>query len=678
MNRNPKRARKRKSSPVVIHIHPFTDKRKVELMSTALSWSISAGVFLIPILYSTRYSYPFEFPKVIGLFTLTSIVTTLFLIRILISRRKNIIQASIINMLIIFLFSYIISTIFSLSPVISIAGIHGKWAMGLISITCFVLISIVAANTFKTKSKLNMLSWSITLSGLTAAIAVVLPLDIFKENAIAFAYKPSSTQGFPSYLAIFLTLVIPITLSLLINYRKSRWNILLAGILGIQLITTVLAGSTGSLVTLLVIAAIFLYYFYGKYINTEKLAILGGIAVLSILVILQIPPIKKTAAQKWQNSTISTSIDSLTSEWSTTLKVFKDKPLTGTGPELLQNISLKYHDYTQNDTPAIYTRNIYLHILATTGLTGFIPFALLTGAILISIFKDISKFKLTELGFAAGSAVWLIQGLYHYPTITSLVLGAVMIGVTAYATRSPAPKRKPNPPAFKTLPLIIAVFGIFLLMSVSRIEKAEALFSQSRTLTNGDSVKQCTGAIKYNPTEPAYYRQHVYVLVDFLKLNKNKPNRDNVILQIKNEYRMAIALNPWDVSSYQTAVYSLENLSLLYPSERYNRLAIEYSKQIVEIAPNDPQNHDQLGILYTTEGDYPAALAEFDKAIELDDEFWSGYLHRADLLIKTKDYEKAKEDLEIITENCPNGLMVTLAAKMLILIENLGQGTVLD
>ena len=141
---------------------------------------------------------------------------------------------------------------------------------------------------------------------------------------------------------------------------------------------------------------------------------------------------------------------------------------------------------------------------------------------------------------------------------------------------------------------------------------------------------------------------------------------------------MAIALNPWDVSSYQTAVYSLENLSLLYPSERYDRLAIEYSKQIVEIAPNDPQNHDQLGMLYTAEGNYPAALAEFDKAIELDYEFWSGYLHRADLLIKTKDYEKAKEELEIITENCPNGLMVTLAAKMLILIENQGQGTVLD
>lgn len=673
MKRKTKRGRK--NSPVVIHIRKFTDKRKVELISTALTWAVSAGVFAIPILFSTRYSYPFEFPKIIGLFILTSIVTTLFLIQILLSRRRNIIQASIINMLIIFLFSYIVSTIFSLSPIISIAGIHGKWALGLISITCFVLISIISANTFRTKSKLNILSWCITLSGLAAAVAVILPLEIFTENAKAFEYKPSSTQGFPSYLAIFLTLVIPVTVSLLINYKKTGWSTLLAGILGIQLITIVLAGSTGSFVTLLIICTIFLYYFYGKRINFRKLATLGGITVISILIILQIPPVKNIASEKWQDSafltTIETSQKTLTSEWSTTLKVFKEKPITGTGPELLQNLSPMYHDYTQNNIPATYTRNVYLHLLATTGLVGFIPFALLAIVILISTFKDISRFTLAELGFVAGSVVWLIQGFYHYPTITSIVLGSVMIGVTAYATRNPSPRRNPNPPMSKTLPVIIAIFGIFLLTSVSRIEKGEFLFTQSHNLTNGDAVKQCTEAIEYNPNEPEYYKQHAHVLIDFLKLNKNKPNRENVILQIKNDYRMSIAINPWDISSYRTAVYTLKNLSMLYPTEGYSRLAIEYSKQIVKLSPNDPKNHNDLGILYSADGNYPLALAEFDKAIEIDNQFWSGYLHRADLMIKKEDYQKAKDDLTIVTDDCPNSMIVTVALKMLGLIENM-------
>jgi len=666
-----KKRRGRKNKPIVIRLHPLTltDKRKAELVSTALYLSLSAGAFLIPLLFSTRYSYPFEFPKVIALFVLTSVTTTLFLIQIVLSRRKNTVQAPIINMLIIFLFSYIISTIFSLSPIISISGIHGKWTMSLISITCFVLISVISANTFKNKSSLNILSWLIAFSGLAVSIAVILPLEIFLERAADFGYSPSSTQGFPSYLAIFLTLVIPVTFSLLMKYRKSTWSALIAGMLGIQLITIVLTGSKGSWIALLAILCSFLYYLYGsysKFINFKKLLILGGIALVAVLAILQIPPVKKAASDRWENSTISTSVTTLASEWSVALKVFGAMPVTGTGPELLQGPSLKYHDYTSiSPVPPVYTRNIYLHILATTGLVGFIPFIMLAGSIPVSIFRNISKFKPIEFGFAAGAVTWLVQGFYHYPTITSLLLGSIMIGVTAYVTRGPTLKQRSRPPTSKFLPAAIAVFGILLLVSISRIEKAEALFTQSYSLINGDAVKKGTEAIKYNPNEPAYYRQHVSKLIEFLKLNKDKPNRNNVILQIKNEYRMAIALNPQDISNYKTSVYALKNLSQIYPDEGYYRLAIEYSKLIIEMSPNDPRNHDDLGTLYSTGGNYEKAIAQFDRAIEIDPEFWSGYLHRADLMIEKEEYQKAKDDLETITQNCPDGLFVMIATKML-------------
>jgi Flp pilus assembly protein TadD len=78
-----------------------------------------------------------------------------------------------------------------------------------------------------------------------------------------------------------------------------------------------------------------------------------------------------------------------------------------------------------------------------------------------------------------------------------------------------------------------------------------------------------------------------------------------------------------------------------------------YTKAI-ELEPDNPQNYLNRGLAYADQGDYEAAIADFDKAIELDPDNDSAYFSRGLAYLDQGSYEPALDDYTRVIELTPD------------------------
>ncbi|MGC2237721.1 MAG: tetratricopeptide repeat protein [Pyrinomonadaceae bacterium] len=71
----------------------------------------------------------------------------------------------------------------------------------------------------------------------------------------------------------------------------------------------------------------------------------------------------------------------------------------------------------------------------------------------------------------------------------------------------------------------------------------------------------------------------------------------------------------------------------------------DYDKA-VELEPDYFELYYYRGIAFIRKGDYGQALADYNKAIELKPEFAEAYKRRADLFLTIKEKEKAEADIQ--------------------------------
>lgn len=77
------------------------------------------------------------------------------------------------------------------------------------------------------------------------------------------------------------------------------------------------------------------------------------------------------------------------------------------------------------------------------------------------------------------------------------------------------------------------------------------------------------------------------------------------------------------------------------------------SQQDPETARKEAKKNYELGNLEYKNGNYKAAIRQYDKAIDLDDEMFSAYLKRGDSKRKLRDSKGAIKDYERVVELNP-------------------------
>lgn len=452
----------------------------LKICNKVIEYSFYALFLLVPLAFTSATSELFEMNKMWLTWGLT-IVIAMFWFTKMVLQKKFFIQRTPLDIPIgLFLFSQIISTIFSLDPHTSLWGYYSRFNGGLLSMFSYVFLYYAFLSNFQTNAT-AMVKRSLLLSLASGLIVALwgLPSHFgFDPTCLMFRghldvscwtadFMPRvrifSTLGQPDWLAAYLAVLIPISLAYIIsNWQSKSWKfwtlVSLATLFYIDILyTQARSGFLGIWLSLLFFIAIYLWLERSKtkLFSVENLKSPLGISILGLLLITFIigMPInqlrgftlggitshfQKIQTPKNQNQPTSTSATSQVNMggtesgdirllvWEGAINTWKSNPIFGTGVETFAFAYYKYKPVEQNLTSEwnfLYNKahNEYLNYLATTGLFGLGTY--LTMIVLFLVFC---------IKYFASSIKEKLQNNENLTLIVALIAAYVSILVTNF------------------------------------------------------------------------------------------------------------------------------------------------------------------------------------------------------------------------------------------------------
>ena len=351
--------------------------------------------FLVPLVWTTSTFELFEFPKMILVYLLTVMIAAAFFVKCVVLGKLDFPRTPLNKPIAAFVLVNILATIFSIDRYTSIFGYYTRFNGGLLSLLCYVALYYVFIE--EMRDKRNRFVRSLLLSSLLVSIYGILQhFGIDKDYWVQDVQRRVfSTLGQPNWLAAFLVMMIPVSLSQMLGRAKGAQ-------LQYVFLPTILysafwfTSSRSGLLGFGAAMATFLI-FLGKE-NLKKNwrpLLLVGLSWLLISVLTFTPKIVAAAtpsAHPQQTPTGST-VQIRLAVWKGTLNLIKDHPLLGTGPETFAYSFLPYRPVELNQTAEwefLYNKahNEYLNVAACTGLLGLAAYLWIIGKFILWNLKE--------------------------------------------------------------------------------------------------------------------------------------------------------------------------------------------------------------------------------------------------------------------------------------------------
>ncbi len=412
-----------------------------------IKYSFYLLFLLVPLAFTNNTSELFEFNKMWVTFGFTIIITAAWAVKMAIKRKFFVQRTPLDIPILLFLFSQIVSTIFSLDVHTSLWGYYSRFNGGLLSIISYIILYYAFASnllTLKMAKKLLVLGLAsgavVALWGLPSHFGYdptcLLFRGSFDVSCWTTDFQPKirifSTLGQPNWLAAYLGILIPLSLALAISEFKNKISkkLLLYAALSFLFVIDLLftrsqSGFLGIVIALLVFVG-FPIFKEGKIgrrklsnvIKDKQVKILFtclGIFILTVFFVGS--PIDKLNAFTYQavtsrlsnkkaakpttpttipalelNITDSGKIRSIV--WKGAFDVWKHYPIFGSGVETFAYSYYKFRPVEHNQTSEwnyLYNKahNEYLNFLATTGLFGFSTYLFMIFYFLYIAFKKL-------------------------------------------------------------------------------------------------------------------------------------------------------------------------------------------------------------------------------------------------------------------------------------------------
>ncbi len=351
--------------------------------------------FLVPLVFTTSTFELFEFPKMILVYLLTILIVAAFLVKSILLGELKLPRTPLNKPIAAFVLINILSTIFSIDRYTSIFGYYTRFNGGLLSLLCYVtLYYIFIGEMGKSGKKRGGFIKTLLFSSFFVSLYGILQhFGIDKDYWVQDVQRRVfSTLGQPNWLAAFLVMVIPISLTYFLSEaKKARFSSVARGsyyLLPIALYSAFwFTYSRSGLLGFGAAMGTFLIFLGRENLkrNWRPLVLMG----LSWLLISALTFSSKIAfaatpsAQPQQPSTGST-VQIRLAVWRGTLNLIKDHPFLGTGPETFGYSFLPYRPVELNQTAEwefLYNKahNEYLNIAACTGLLGLATYLWIIG-----------------------------------------------------------------------------------------------------------------------------------------------------------------------------------------------------------------------------------------------------------------------------------------------------------
>lgn len=601
-----------------------------------------------------------------------------------------------------FLFFLIISlaaTIFSKNPYLSLVGAYYRYE-GLITFINYLFLFYVVVNFLDEDAIYRILKVSVFTGGIIGFYGLMQHLNRDLVGwGVYDTQRVFSTFGNPVYLGAYTATLLPVAVAMCLNELKSQkksptkiknfrglFNSLPAVSIRINpwldriSLALILAGlclsrGRGAMIGFGVSMLVFfcLYFKTKEILNTKKLIITLAILLLvggyfnlnpetsSIGRLLQMVNreedkdsfLSSPATEKTFTRSMRSAAGARPIMWRDALKIIKDYPLLGIGPETLGLIYPKYRSlelilteggqYGRPDR----VHNDIIDLTLGKGLLGLGAYLWMLFIFFWLSFKGAlsSKYRLVNIGLLGAGVGYFIQNQSCFWIIPSTSIFFILAGLVA-RLNTPSTSYLLFPKLPKGIKLIICLVIIIPIIAVGKLTTnfylADLEFKQGYNLYWGgavnDAIPRFQKALLLNPAERHYFEYILHAYLDTATFNENVKkaikvgeeatklypqesifhNLLGVAYSINGqldktilEYQKVLEFDPFfsDVRGKLGAIYVNRN--------EYNK-AIEVYKQGLQLNPACSISLDNLAKIYTLQGKTKEAKTLFKKLVKIN------------------------------------------------------------
>ena len=427
-------------------------------------------------------NWNYEFTKVMFFNTFSFLIITSYLMEVMINKK---IKVNFLVFLVYFFLVLIISTVFSLSPLISLLWNDSK-AHWLIMFSNLIWLFIVIQNRKKGFLK------KVLLTSVYSAIIVSI-IWVWQYYIPSFDYwnlknRAISTLGYPNYLALYILMIIPLILKKNLNIPSMFKKIILLTLIFALILTK----------SLLWILLLTMYFIYKLKSNLKRKVIILTTIAIVVIVLINFPNL---------NGLFNAKIHSFISRffiWETAFKLITSNLKTFIIWNWAETLKLVFDSYKSN----------YLYIFENIWFTADRPHNLILNffyhfwliwalVILTIIYYGIKKSIKKHNAYSEIIIIFFLFTIFNFPSIIHYLLFIAIIAIIS--------KKSKKYKSQRTMWVFIFFTIIFIISFFWAINSIKFYIAENHLYK--DNLEKAISIFPYNPN---YY----YNLLDYDKLLK--------------------------------------------------------------------------------------------------------------------------------------------------------------
>jgi O-antigen ligase len=618
----------------------------VKRLHNAARFFLTAGVFLVLIVFDPRTIDVFNLAKLTALWVFTAIAGGLWLAAVFVDRSAgerrptlSLPQSWIVRGSLILLAITALATLLSSARVLSFFGLYHRFE-GFVSLALYVAVLLLIVGLYRHRP--HALREVVAAAGAAAVVVsgyVVLQrlgIDFESWQQVTGAQPdlPIGNLGNPALSGSFLGIALPFLVYLV--SAASSWTTRLAWTVGGALVVggLFLTQSRPGIVAG-VVGILAMVVFGTNALKTQQKVVIVGAVLLVLAVAPLVAPgvIGPRASSRLSEMGPATPANRV-HMWEAGWRMSIDRPLLGWGPEAFFGNYPRYRSATEARAQGLSItdkpHNIFLGWSTSTGFVGLLAYLALLGSALWLLAAGarrlVASYRALALTFGAGLCAYLAQGLYSIDVPPLALLGWVCLGalavllevgrpppIQAEATDDeeqlvpgPAPEKEPKKQeaqrsdVFTYCAVGVAVVAIIVL-GVRPLRADHAAWAAERRAPVGWSVETMElyeKAIALDPAEAAYKGLAAFYLERVAGIQTAPFRGEEALLRAANLYEQANRLQPDNV-------YFMINTARVYArlgasvNAKYFTSADRWMGRAATIDGLDPQVHDVYADLLT-------------------------------------------------------------------------------
>lgn len=607
-------------------------------------------LFLLPLVWLPITSELFEFNKMVLVYCSAVVIGAVWLGRMVVEKRVIFQKSFLFWPLILFFFSQLAATVFSIDPHTSLFGYYSRFHGGLLSLLAYLVLYFALVSNGQSSWPGKIVKGVLISGVLVAGWGVAEHFGIDKKYWVQDVQnRVFSTLGQPNWLAAYLNVILFLVLGE-IFFRKDSTRLSLRDYFLVSLFYLCLL-YTKSRSGLIGFGSglLFLLFLWGRHSAEEKgaakkiLSLLLFLAGVSFLVGTPFSPsLKKvffSRSEKSAEATPSAELNITPSGeirqivWRGALELWRRYPLLGTGVESFAYAYYWVRPVEHNLTSEwdfLYNKahNEYLNLAANSGTLGLVTYLLIPLFYFFWLRKEVFSKKEREKGLMAGMGAamisLLVTNFFGFSVVVTGLWFFLLPGLSFLLTQPDRKEEKGEIRGKKDffLLLMIALVALGFVFQIGRYWWADVLFARGKNLAAGGQFKasyhQLKKAIELNPREANFYSQYALTLANLAVLSDQgglATQSAQMAQEAIEASDRALSLNPYHLNLYKERAqvfYTLSKINLDYLKDSLATLLAA-----IKLAPTDAKLYYNAGLMFHALGEKEEGERYLKKALQL-------------------------------------------------------------